>query len=1306
VWNAVVHLHDQYPVFDEGDFSELEQETALRDWEYMSEEFKRPLAKRFRGLTQHDLNHMSKHLINFWKDLFAKAPPEDKELSKEEREFLADTIEDMDSSQLWELAYSTDENFPEVHDDDQGGVDFENNFDEMAMEAPVEKIVQAAIGDDLDTLFDGDADAFVHFLGDYGDYQNWRAGEQAQSRLFPTGEPEHLMGPTMYPGESVMEDTHSYATTQAVPPEEVRALVQAARDQIDHDDLDPDEGFGPDPHVTILYGLGDDQEREATEILKKAGPLKAKIDAVDTFENDDYDVVIFRLESEDMQRVHDELDTLPNDNEWPEYKPHMTIAYVQPGLGRKYADRLESDLVGKNFVANQAEFSNTADDRVVVDLREGTTEAFENLSEQSPLFGTDVLTEEPDEAQIMGALYPVLNRTNRRVVSINSASGQTTALLDSGASLDMTMRDGSWWATTGHGDYDLLSPTDQERLVKELNGMLEAVLEGLLTETTASISQDGYDLVIQFSEYPTSIPTPAAPEKPAMTRKQKKDWREKYSIYSPEQQRSVKLRKKLPKSMKGSEPETGFESVQEQGEKRIDYVKYILPVLQRDPEFAELGTFKQHTVDSVRSIPHYRNWKDVKAAADRMQHLLTHAGASTEIEGDQITDVVGVTSGDQIRTEGGGLLGAPIGGGAKPMSWGERYKRFRGRGPKLQPPGEYRKYSAAASPAAPAPAPVAKPSLAGRVGRGIKKAAVSSYQRAKSALSRKKPETTPLPPAPPARGQSRRPPGAITAPAIPGQSPAQAAMKQKWKKKGPVGAEEDTYTSDVSSTDTIPITRPTKKRRRRGSVKIPGIKDASRRRVTRTYRVMGESMSRASQAGRVGEPIRVIMRPSQIEALEKKPVWSALSESGVISKSPFKMSNEEFFEVVIDTMRREWNEANTATLLDEVGSVAPQAHRKILERAEPKIAAEAIAQLVREILEAQAEAEIEDGPCGTVADWIRKQKLQGKEIGTAELAEHLQGSVDTVRELLEDFPLDQKVLEYLKSLDGSIAKAASQLIEDKHTDTGGSLSTMADPSGAALGSVIQGYGEQDQVPEPPPDELPPETPTEVAVSSRTWAPDAMFKLHIQTPDGTTDWVMRTVVGHEGEGEGSALIYKDEAGNIMRLPHDQVDQGMSMKAVMSPDEMGVESAEEVPAEVAEPIGEQDMDPESEKLNRDSEFTRALTAYQQSKSENDWSAVREAAQRVTGKTGPELDRLLGQFAGQPAQEPTAQPMEKTVSNEVRTRVTEDKEVSRSLRRFQMTQNEAYLLRATDRAVRLGAPTHSRARRLIDELAGVTV
>jgi 2'-5' RNA ligase len=39
-----------------------------------------------------------------------------------------------------------------------------------------------------------------------------------------------------------------------------------------------------------------------------------------------------------LEEVNKRLSELPNSNQFPEYKPHITIAYVKKGLGQKYAD--------------------------------------------------------------------------------------------------------------------------------------------------------------------------------------------------------------------------------------------------------------------------------------------------------------------------------------------------------------------------------------------------------------------------------------------------------------------------------------------------------------------------------------------------------------------------------------------------------------------------------------------------------------------------------------------------------------------------------------------------------------------------------------------------------------------------------------------------------------------------------------------------------------------------------------------------------------------------------------------------------
>lgn len=94
-----------------------------------------------------------------------------------------------------------------------------------------------------------------------------------------------------------------------------------------------------EPHVTVLYGLLDDQidEVDLLEFLSmvKCPQVSSKI--VSLFENDEYDVVKFDIESSGLVILNDILSkAYPNENKYPEYHAHSTIAYCVKGTGSKY----------------------------------------------------------------------------------------------------------------------------------------------------------------------------------------------------------------------------------------------------------------------------------------------------------------------------------------------------------------------------------------------------------------------------------------------------------------------------------------------------------------------------------------------------------------------------------------------------------------------------------------------------------------------------------------------------------------------------------------------------------------------------------------------------------------------------------------------------------------------------------------------------------------------------------------------------------------------------------------------------------
>lgn len=118
------------------------------------------------------------------------------------------------------------------------------------------------------------------------------------------------------------------------------------RVEIDEEDLyysnDPKQywisGLEVSPHVTVLYGLHNDINHKlvVSFISNMQVPL-IKFKSIDVFKQDDYDVVVFKVEGKTLHDNNAALrDEFPYTTDFPEYKPHCTIAYVKSGLGEKY----------------------------------------------------------------------------------------------------------------------------------------------------------------------------------------------------------------------------------------------------------------------------------------------------------------------------------------------------------------------------------------------------------------------------------------------------------------------------------------------------------------------------------------------------------------------------------------------------------------------------------------------------------------------------------------------------------------------------------------------------------------------------------------------------------------------------------------------------------------------------------------------------------------------------------------------------------------------------------------------------------
>jgi len=112
--------------------------------------------------------------------------------------------------------------------------------------------------------------------------------------------------------------------------------------QIEENDIynnDTNEfGLEIEPHVTILFGLLDDKipENEIVDLLLMINPPEISSKMVNIFESNEYDVVKYEIEGNNLHILNKIFSTYPNENSYPTYEPHSTIAYVKKGTGKKY----------------------------------------------------------------------------------------------------------------------------------------------------------------------------------------------------------------------------------------------------------------------------------------------------------------------------------------------------------------------------------------------------------------------------------------------------------------------------------------------------------------------------------------------------------------------------------------------------------------------------------------------------------------------------------------------------------------------------------------------------------------------------------------------------------------------------------------------------------------------------------------------------------------------------------------------------------------------------------------------------------
>lgn len=161
----------------------------------------------------------------------------------------------------------------------------------------------------------------------------------------------------------------SFSSTQVQVPQSLRDDIFLFATRIPSSEVcEAAGGKETDLHVTVKYGIHSSSPEEMQQLLSDVGVLSVPLGETSFFSTEEYDVLFIKVLSGDLNALNNRIaQSVEVTDTHPTYTPHVTIAYLKPGLGAKYAH--DDTFQGRSFFADVVTFSSSEGERTDIPLR-------------------------------------------------------------------------------------------------------------------------------------------------------------------------------------------------------------------------------------------------------------------------------------------------------------------------------------------------------------------------------------------------------------------------------------------------------------------------------------------------------------------------------------------------------------------------------------------------------------------------------------------------------------------------------------------------------------------------------------------------------------------------------------------------------------------------------------------------------------------------------------------------------------------------------------------------------------------------